>query len=252
MALKPEFAVARSELGNLLTARKALDEAIAQYRRALEIKPDYAEARNNLGNALVASGRLDEAIEQYRQALAINPDYIGARQNLDFALTDRNLIVQAIGAQKRPSQPVATTWTPSPPWPGCWRPVRWNRCETGPRPSPWPSVPVSCVAAAAQDVLDALAAAYAETGRFTEAAATAQGRGVGATQRPRLGRCPAHPAADVRSPSALPSNIGGINRPAQDAVTDRVSPRFGRVELWLLDTIARRDRVMAGARMAAR
>ena len=28
-----------------------LDEAVACYRRALELKPDFAEAHNNLGNA---------------------------------------------------------------------------------------------------------------------------------------------------------------------------------------------------------
>ena len=33
-----------------------LDEAVACYRRALELKPDYAEAHNNLGNAFKEQG----------------------------------------------------------------------------------------------------------------------------------------------------------------------------------------------------
>ena len=33
-----------------------LDEAVACYRRALELKPDYAEAHNNLGIALRTRG----------------------------------------------------------------------------------------------------------------------------------------------------------------------------------------------------
>ena len=42
-----------------------LDEAVACYRRALELKPDFAEAHNNLGNALKDQGKLDEAVACY-------------------------------------------------------------------------------------------------------------------------------------------------------------------------------------------
>ena len=45
-----------------------LDEAVACYRRALELKPDYAEAHSNLGNALKDQGKLDEAVACYRRA----------------------------------------------------------------------------------------------------------------------------------------------------------------------------------------
>ena len=51
-----------------------LDEAVACYRRALELKPDYAEAHNNLGNALKDQGKLDEAVACYRRALELKPD----------------------------------------------------------------------------------------------------------------------------------------------------------------------------------
>ena len=58
-----------------------LDEAVACYRRALELKPDFAEAHNNLGNALKDQGKLDEAVACYRRALELKPDYaVGAQQ----------------------------------------------------------------------------------------------------------------------------------------------------------------------------
>ena len=38
-----------------------LDEAIACFRRAMELKPDSADAYNNLGMALKDQGKLDEA-----------------------------------------------------------------------------------------------------------------------------------------------------------------------------------------------
>ena len=42
--------------------------------KALEIQPDYAEAHNNLGLALAAAEQFDEAIAHYRKALEIKPD----------------------------------------------------------------------------------------------------------------------------------------------------------------------------------
>ncbi len=54
--------MAHNNLGLLLVGRGETDEAIAHYRKVLEIKPDYAEAHNNLGVALAACGQFDEAI----------------------------------------------------------------------------------------------------------------------------------------------------------------------------------------------
>ena len=82
----PTFADAHYNLGNALAERGQIDEAIAHYRKALEIKPDFAEAHNNLASALTRRGRVDEAIAQYRKALEIKPDYAEAHYNLGDAL----------------------------------------------------------------------------------------------------------------------------------------------------------------------
>ena len=58
------------------------DEAIAHYRKALEIKPDCVEAHNNLGLALVGRGQTDAAITQFRNALEIKPDCAETHSNL--------------------------------------------------------------------------------------------------------------------------------------------------------------------------
>ena len=63
-----------------------IEEAMGQYKQALQFKPDYAEARDNLGNALRAVGRVMEAVEQYQQVLRINPDLPEAHYNLGIAL----------------------------------------------------------------------------------------------------------------------------------------------------------------------
>jgi Flp pilus assembly protein TadD len=79
----------------MLACRWRVDEAIAHYRKALEIKPDNAEAHKNLGVALAGRGQLDEAIAHFQKALEINPDYVGARRALDAARSKRGEILTA-------------------------------------------------------------------------------------------------------------------------------------------------------------
>jgi len=47
--------------------------AVREYRRAIAIRPDSAEARNNLGDMLLKMRNVRAAIEQFRKALALNP-----------------------------------------------------------------------------------------------------------------------------------------------------------------------------------
>src|ERR1700733_12854499 len=86
--LLPADPEAHSNLGNALHGLRRLDEAVASFRRALEMKADFAEACNNLGNALRGLGRLDEAVVSYRRALEIKPCYPEACNNLGNALLD--------------------------------------------------------------------------------------------------------------------------------------------------------------------
>jgi protein O-mannosyl-transferase len=53
------------------------------------MKPNSAEARNNLGIALGKQGRLDEAIHEFREALQIQPGFENAQRNLTMALAAR-------------------------------------------------------------------------------------------------------------------------------------------------------------------
>jgi tetratricopeptide (TPR) repeat protein len=77
---------AHYNLGIALLSRGKTDEAIAQYRRAVEIYPRYTEALNNLGLALLNKGEKEEAIAQYRKALDVDPNHNRARYNLASAL----------------------------------------------------------------------------------------------------------------------------------------------------------------------
>lgn len=73
-------------LANALADLRRTDEAIAEYRRAIELDPGFAMARFNLSNLLAAHGQDDEAIDQLRRALAAKPDYLDAHVNLGVEL----------------------------------------------------------------------------------------------------------------------------------------------------------------------
>ena len=70
----------------VLASRGRIDEALEQYRKALELQPSYAEAHNNLGLLLARRGQLDEAIAQFQKALEANPTSREIRNNLGAAL----------------------------------------------------------------------------------------------------------------------------------------------------------------------
>ncbi len=85
-----------NNLGIALVARGRFNEAIENYRKAIQIKPNFCDALNNLGNALAAQGRFDEAIENYRKAIQINPNFCEALNNLGNALAAQGRFDEAI------------------------------------------------------------------------------------------------------------------------------------------------------------
>jgi tetratricopeptide (TPR) repeat protein len=86
LEIRPSYAMGHNNLGNFWASRGRLDEALAQYRQALEIDADCVMARCNLANLLAGAGRLDEAVAQYRQILESQPDYAAAHTGLGAAL----------------------------------------------------------------------------------------------------------------------------------------------------------------------
>jgi tetratricopeptide (TPR) repeat protein len=92
----PTAWMAHSNLGNLLCAQGKLDQAIGHYRDALRLKDDNAEVHNNLGNALVLRGKVVEGIPHYYQALELDPTYAEANRNLATALTATGQLDQAV------------------------------------------------------------------------------------------------------------------------------------------------------------
>ena len=65
--------MAHRDLGGALKAQGKLEEAIACFRKAIEVDPNDASAHVLLGDALRAQKKLDEAIACFRKAIELDP-----------------------------------------------------------------------------------------------------------------------------------------------------------------------------------
>jgi Tfp pilus assembly protein PilF len=96
LAKNPNCWVGHNNLGIALFQKGQLDEAMAQYQKALAINPNYAEVHNNLGNVFLQKGQRDEAMEQYQKALGIDPNYDIAHYDLGIALFQKGQVDEAM------------------------------------------------------------------------------------------------------------------------------------------------------------
>jgi Tfp pilus assembly protein PilF len=61
-------------LGSCFFNQGKVDEAIKEFRRALELDPYYVDAHANLATALQQQGKVEEAAAEWRETLALQPD----------------------------------------------------------------------------------------------------------------------------------------------------------------------------------
>ncbi|MHA1294382.1 MAG: protein kinase domain-containing protein [Promethearchaeota archaeon] len=73
-----------------------LEEAIEEFKNALEIEPGYANAHANLGFVYHQKGMLDNAIEHYRAALSTKHLSIETRNALGKALKEKGLFYDSL------------------------------------------------------------------------------------------------------------------------------------------------------------
>jgi tetratricopeptide (TPR) repeat protein len=94
-------ASAHSDLGTAFLQKKEVDEAIAQYQKAHEINPTYALTDYNLGIAFIQKGEVDDAIAQFQKALEMNPRLPAALNSLGLALVQKGQLDEAITLYKK-------------------------------------------------------------------------------------------------------------------------------------------------------
>jgi len=95
--INPHAPGALVNLGTIAFRMRRLKEAEAFYARALEADPEYALAHFNLGNLHDEQGNVDEARRFYLAAIRLNPRYADAFFNLALLCERNGEILQAIG-----------------------------------------------------------------------------------------------------------------------------------------------------------
>lgn len=92
-----QLANRHADLGQAYAEIGALDRAIEQYRRALELGPTFHDLRYRLARVLVEAGRALEAREELEQVVAARPGFVDAGAALGLA---RYLSGDAAGARE--------------------------------------------------------------------------------------------------------------------------------------------------------
>jgi tetratricopeptide (TPR) repeat protein len=174
LTLSPEDDKANTNLGALLMSQGKLNDAITRFETALRANPEFTSARNNLGLVFLHQGNLDRAVKEWTLAVATDPRSVEARANLGNGFLMRGRFTDALAQWREALElepyrlPILTN-------------VAWM-LATCPDSRVRNGREAVLVAERAREVadpgdpraLDVLAAAYAEAGRFKDAATTAR------------------------------------------------------------------------------
>ncbi len=174
LRIDPTRASVHNNLGNVLSEIGRTDEALAHFQKALRLKPGQALVHNNLGVTLAGLGRFDDAMTNYTEAARLQPDEPQAFYLMGLARLRQGRAAEAVGHFRAalrvdPDHPKALTQLA--------RVLATS--EDAPRRNGAEAVRLAERATELTGgqnpiVLDTLAMAYAEAGRFSDAVTVAQ------------------------------------------------------------------------------
>ena len=86
LAFPIKLKVTHQNLGSVFGERGLVNEAISEYKEAVELDPNDGNSWYNLGVLYSQKGLLDEAVNAYSEALRIKPNDSEAIEGLNKAL----------------------------------------------------------------------------------------------------------------------------------------------------------------------
>lgn len=172
--INPNYAEAHNNLGHILTLEKNYKDAIYHFNEALRINSNFATAHNNLATALLYQGNEKDAIYHYNEALKSNPNYAGAYYNLAKIYSNNGNIQKAINLYKKAldCNPEMIQALYSLSWISATHEN--EKYRNGAKAIKLAEKLTKITQYRQPMALDALAAAYAETGKFDAAVLAAE------------------------------------------------------------------------------
>jgi len=182
------YSGAVNNLGAALARQGKLDEATVYFRKAVELKPGGAQEEANLGRVLLAQHQTDDSISHLEKALAATPDSADLQNTLGMAYGDKGDMPQAIlhfrkataldAANRSARSNLARAYSEAGDAAGLTA-MAWSLATSGDAAARNGADALALGQRAAAlspgsaATLDALAAAYAESGQFADAVQTA-------------------------------------------------------------------------------
>jgi len=174
LQIDPNYINAHHNLGYAFYRQKNYKDAIYHYNEALRLNPNYAKAHNNLGTALLSQGNYKDAIYHFYETLRIDPKYSGAYYNLGKIFANNGKTEKAIDFYRKALDlnPEMTQALYNLSWITATH--KNQKFRNGIKAIELAEKLCKITQYNQPLALDALAAAYAEAGRFDEAVLTAQ------------------------------------------------------------------------------
>jgi protein O-mannosyl-transferase len=158
----------------VLARQGRLEEAVEQYRKTIGLRPDDVNAHGNLAKVLAAQGKLDEAIKEYQRTVELAPDSAQAhfqfgqalqsQRNFEAAMKEYQKVLDLAPRHLPVHLSLAWLLATSPE----------ASLRDGQKAVELAQQAVQLSGDNSPEILDTLAAAYAEAGRYAEAVETAQ------------------------------------------------------------------------------
>jgi tetratricopeptide (TPR) repeat protein len=103
IALDPQYEEAYIALGDMLEQTERLDDAVAVFRKAIDVRPDSCLPYYYYGKAVLheRKGSLDNVIEVLRKSIALDPSFPDAHYELGKALAQGGKTPEAIEELER-------------------------------------------------------------------------------------------------------------------------------------------------------
>ena len=173
VAIEPENAKVQNGLGISLYVHGEIAAGFEHLHHALRINPLSVETHYILGRFLLDQGHADQALPELKTAIEIRPHFAACEDALASAYEDLGQGAEALTHWQRAidADPGRVSATLGAAWLLATTPDATLR--NGPQALSLAEEAQGLVPAEDPDVLDTLAAAYAETGQFAEATASA-------------------------------------------------------------------------------